>query len=99
MSDLLADPDACRDLLDTHGSPVNVLNAEPLSRRAAELVGVAAQAGVDLRLFLARKANKALSFVDAAHAAGHGVDVASEAELRQVLGRGVPGSGSSSLPP
>lgn len=91
MSDLLADPDACRDLLDTHGSPVNVLNAEPLSRRAVELVGVAAQAGVDLRLFLARKANKALSFVDAAHAAGHGVDVASEAELRQVLGRGVPG--------
>lgn len=91
MADLLADPDACRDLLDAHGSPVNVLATDPLSRRAGELVGVAQDAGVDLRIFLARKANKALRFVDAMGAAGHGVDVASEAELSQVLDRGVPG--------
>src|SRR5699024_11548900 len=49
------------------------------------------QMGVDTQIFFARKANKALTFVDAVRDAGHGVDVASERELRQVLDRGVAG--------
>lgn len=44
-----------------------------------------------VRVFFARKANKALSLVAAADRAGHGVDVASLAELRQALAAGVPG--------
>ncbi|SDS13879.1 FAD/NAD(P)-binding protein [Corynebacterium timonense] len=88
---LLADNEACRGLIRDFSSPVNVVDAEPLKRNAAELVEAAAAEGVELRLYYARKANKALAFVDAVRDAGHGVDVASENELRQVLERGVRG--------
>ncbi|QGU00911.1 Diaminopimelate decarboxylase [Corynebacterium kalinowskii] len=79
------------DLITRYGSPVNVLHSEPMLRNAQELVDAGTQHGVDVRVFFARKANKALTFVDAIHQAGHGVDVASFRELEQVLGRGVPG--------
>lgn len=88
---LLSDSGRCRTLVEEHGSPVNVLRTAPMVRNMAELRDAGADAGVDTRVFYARKANKALSFVDTAVRAGHGVDVASERELRQVLDRGVPG--------
>ena len=86
--DVLADHALCEELLGEHGSPVNLICPEPLPGHAAELVEAGSSRGVDLRVFFARKANKALALVDAALAAGHGVDVASERELTQVLGRG-----------
>ena len=85
-------PELLRAWLDEHGSPVNVLDPAPLARNAAALTDAAAAAGLDLGIYFARKANKALAFVDAAHALGLGVDLASERELVQVLDRGVPGS-------
>ena len=90
-AELSADPAACRDLIAEFGSPVNVLDPSPMLDNVAELVDAGAQMGVDTRIFFARKANKALVFVDTVRDAGHGVDVASERELAQVLGRGVPG--------
>ena len=48
-----------------------------------------ARPGSTLRVFFARKANKALALVDEAKRLGLGVDVASERELSQVLDRGV----------
>ena len=63
-----------------------------MRRNAAELRDAAAGAGVDLGIYFARKANKALTFVDAAWRLGLGVDLASERELAQVLERGIPGS-------
>ncbi|RAV32985.1 FAD/NAD(P)-binding protein [Corynebacterium heidelbergense] len=89
--DLCANQELCAELVEKWGSPVNVLHPEVLPANAAELVQAGADAGVDVRIFFARKANKALGFVDAAHRAGHGVDVASQRELTQVLDRGVPG--------
>ncbi|WP_375544595.1 FAD/NAD(P)-binding protein [Corynebacterium sanguinis] len=89
--DLLADADACQSLLETYSSPVNVLNAAPMESHIDELVAAGASRGVDVRVFFARKANKGLTFVDAVRDAGHGVDVASFNELRQVIDRGVPG--------
>lgn len=86
--EVLADHALCEELLREHGSPVNLIRPEPLPGHAAELVEAGASRGVDLRVFFARKANKALALVDAALAAGHGVDVASERELTQVLARG-----------
>lgn len=88
---LLSDGGRCRSLVEDHGSPVNVLRTVPMVRNMAELRDAGANAGVDTRVFYARKANKALCFVDTAVQAGHGVDVASERELQQVLDRGVPG--------
>ena len=90
-AELTADPAACRELLAEFGSPVNVLDPSPMLDNVTELVDAGAQMGVDTRIFFARKANKALAFVDTVRDAGHGVDVASERELAQVLGRGVPG--------
>jgi diaminopimelate decarboxylase len=76
--------------LERHGSPLNVIDPAPLARNAGELQRVASGLGVDLKIFFARKANKALSLVDEAKRNGLGVDVASENELRQALARGVP---------
>ncbi|WP_221583817.1 Y4yA family PLP-dependent enzyme [Microbacterium sp. G2-8] len=90
MRELLADPDTCSALLEQYGSPLNVHDFAALPRNAAELTEVAEASGVDLRIFVARKANKTLGMVRAAHRAELGVDVGSERELLQVLDVGVP---------
>jgi diaminopimelate decarboxylase len=87
---LCRDPALLAGWIDRHGSPVNVLEASPMARNAAELRRAATEAGVELGIFFARKANKALAFVDEALRLGLGVDVASERELGQALERGVP---------
>lgn len=90
MRELLADPEACRNLLEEHGSPLNVHDFSALPRNAAELTDVAEEHGVDLRIFVARKANKTLGLVEASQAAGLGLDVGSERELEQALDLGIP---------
>lgn len=88
MRDLCGRPDDVRGLLADYGSPVNVLSSQPMARNAGELRRAAAAAGLSLGIFFARKANKAVSFVDEALRLGLGVDVASEGELAQTLARG-----------
>jgi diaminopimelate decarboxylase len=88
--DLCGRPELLAGWIAEHGSPLNVLDSAPLGRNARELQDAAAGLGVELAVYLARKANKALSFVDEARRLGLGVDVASERELRQTLARGVP---------
>ncbi|WP_047691465.1 diaminopimelate decarboxylase, partial [Kocuria sp. ZOR0020] len=90
MSDLLTDPDTCASLLTEYGSPVNVHNFSSLQRNALEMVEAADRHGVDLRVFVARKANKTVGLVDAVRDLGHGIDVGSHRELTQVLERGMP---------
>lgn len=90
--ELLNDPHACTALIEEFSSPVNVLNAHEMERNIDELVDAAAKKGVELHVFFARKANKALTFVDTVRNAGHGVDVASQNELTQVLARRVQGN-------
>lgn len=88
MDALRRDPAGLARLVERYGSPVNLLHPGPMERNHAELRRAAADAGVELRVFFARKANKALAFVDRALELGMGVDTASERELRQVLDRG-----------
>ncbi|MGN0062799.1 MAG: alanine racemase [Nocardioides sp.] len=88
MEQLVADPDQCADLVARWGSPVNVHDFGALARNAGDLVGPAYDRGVRARVFVARKANKTLGLVDAARAAGLGLDVASLGELEQSLARG-----------
>ena len=87
--ELLGRPQAVGEWIEAHGSPINLLAPEPMRRNAGELQQTARARGVDLDIFFARKANKALAFVDEAVRLGLGVDLASETELRQVLLRGV----------
>lgn len=91
LSDLLDDQDRCRALLDRWGSPLHLHRPDRLPLNAGRYLDAASRAGVDLDLFFARKANKALSYMDQAQVAGLGIDVASENELRQALDRGVDG--------
>lgn len=91
QSALCSDPASVRDLVAEHGSPLNLLDPAPMARNAGRLTRAAEAAGVRLRIYLARKANKALAFVDAATRLGLGVDLAGERELAQVLARGLPG--------
>jgi diaminopimelate decarboxylase len=76
QAELCARPALLAEWLETYGSPLNVIDPAPLARNAAELQEVAEDAGVDLRIFFARKANKALALVDEAVRNGLGVDVA-----------------------
>ena len=91
MSELLADAGGCAALVDRFGSPVNLIHPATMGRNAKQLVEAGRRAGVEIGLFFARKANKALTLVDEIVRLGHGVDVAGEAELQQTLQRGVPG--------
>ena len=76
--------------LPSDGSPVNLHHTEPFERNVRGIERVAASHGVDFGVFFARKANKALCYVDAADRLGIGVDTASEPELTQTLARGLP---------
>ena len=89
MRELIESPQQVTGLTSRYGSPVNALNPAPLRHNAQELLDAGASHGVETQVFFARKANKALCFVDAAREAELGVDVASENELRQVLSREV----------
>lgn len=87
MTDLCARPHLLLDAVERWGSPVNVIDLGPMADNIGELRGAA-----DLdrfRVFFARKANKMLTFVDAARRWNTGVDVASAAELDQTLAAGV----------
>ncbi len=81
------------ELLEAHGSPLNLIHRGPMARNTAELEDAAVRLGVDLGIYFARKANKALAFVDEAARLGLGLDLASEQELIQVLKRGAPARG------
>lgn len=79
-----------QSLVQQHGSPVNVVETTSFAANAAALNRVAEKRYVDFQIYFARKANKCLSFVDAACDAGCGIDTASLNELKQALQRGVP---------
>lgn len=84
------DPDNQRDLkasIAKYGSPLNLIATEPFTKNIGNFKSVAAASGIDFEVYFARKANKCLSFVDAAQKAPCGVDVASLQELEQVLAR------------
>ena len=89
--DLMSQPEPLLELLGDGESPVNVIDPGPMAANAGELTDAAACAGVRLRIFFARKANKCLSLVDRARGLGLGVDVASFTELEEASAHGVEG--------
>lgn len=89
--DLFHHPEQLQHAIDEYASPLNILNSDPLVRNCRQLTQAGERHGVDVRVFFARKANKALTFVERVRDEGHGVDVASYRELSQVLATGVPG--------
>lgn len=90
MSDLCAHPEPMAEWLREHGSPLNIIDPRPMARNAGGLAQAATNLDVQLEIFFARKANKALALVSEARRLGLGVDVASERELQQTLDHDVP---------
>ena len=80
------------DLIERFGSPVNLQNTAPFLRNMGKLKAVAEERNLRFKPFFARKANKCLSYVDAAKDLGAGVDTASYAEVEQCLKRGISGA-------
>ncbi len=90
IQEVSADTELLWRAIDEHQSPVNLVNSDAMERNISELTSVGEKHGVDVRVFFARKANKALTFVERARDTGHGVDVASYRELSQTLAAGMP---------
>ncbi|PYI64231.1 diaminopimelate decarboxylase [Arthrobacter livingstonensis] len=90
MEELVGNPTLCKELIDAHGSPVNVHEYGAMGRNVSELRTAAVAHQIDFQIYFARKANKTLGAIDRAVREGCGVDVASLNELRQCLDRGVP---------
>jgi diaminopimelate decarboxylase len=79
------------ELAYAFGGPFHLLLPDRFDANAAAFHAVLAKAGVDGRVYYAKKANKAAAWIERCSAGGTGVDVASAGELRQVLGHGMRG--------
>ena len=75
------------ELVDTYDSPLNLVCRTPFVRNVSAFINEAKSVDLDFDVYFARKANKCLTFVDAAKEMNWGIDVASEVELLQVLER------------
>ncbi|MFF7445911.1 MULTISPECIES: Y4yA family PLP-dependent enzyme [unclassified Streptomyces] len=73
------------------GGPFHLLLPERFDANAAAFERVLREAGVEGRVYYAKKANKAAVWMDRCALSGRGVDVASSGELRDALGHGVRG--------
>lgn len=73
------------------GGPFHLLLPERFDANAAAFEGVLHEAGVEGRVYYAKKANKAAVWMDRCALSGRGVDVAGAGELRDALGHGVRG--------
>ncbi|MER6011078.1 alanine racemase [Streptomyces bluensis] len=78
----------------SHGldGPYHVLFPARFDANAAAFRKAFAEAGVEGRVYYAKKANKAAGFAERAAVHGLGVDVASHGELREALAHGVRGA-------
>lgn len=73
------------------GGPFHYLLPKRFDANLAAFRAALTEAGVEGRVYYAKKANKAGTFIDRCAAADAGVDVASLGELREALGHGVRG--------
>lgn len=91
---LLAPPGSAllHELRHGLGGPYHLLFPQRFDANAAAFRQAFAEAGVDGRVYYAKKANKAAVFAERAAVAGLGVDVASHGELREALAAGVRGT-------
>ncbi|MFD7456519.1 alanine racemase [Streptomyces sp. NPDC059868] len=91
VRELLAAGELLHELSHGLGGPYHMLLPGPFDANAAAFRQAFAEAGVDGRVYYAKKANKAALYSERAAVLGLGVDVASLGELRESLAAGVPG--------
>ncbi|MEU3290252.1 Y4yA family PLP-dependent enzyme [Streptomyces longwoodensis] len=79
------------ELAYAFGGPFHLLLPERFDANVAAFRTALDEAGVDGRVYYAKKANKAAAWIERCAVNGTGVDVASLGELREALGHGVRG--------
>ena len=80
-----------KEICEDFGSPFNLNDTSTFKENIAELRSYSESLELEIKPFFARKANKCLGYIQAAKDEGIGVDVASFAELEQVLNAKIPG--------
>ncbi len=80
-----------RELSYALGGPFHLLLPDRFDANVAAFSRVLEEAGVEGRVYYAKKANKAAVWLERCALSGTGVDVASAGELRDALGHGVRG--------
>ena len=92
MDGLLMDGVPLAGIADVAGTPTWVYSAATMRARYAALAGAMADAGLDVRIHYAVKANDSLSVLSLFAGHGSGADVVSGGELLKSLRAGVPAS-------
>ncbi len=90
MVDLASAPERAFALVEEFGSPLHLHRADVFARNVRHMTEAVRGLGTDVRLFFARKANKAFGYLNVCREAGVGVDVASLQELEESLVAGIP---------
>lgn len=88
---LLDRPEFLTDLAHGLGGPYHLLYPPRFASNVEAFRQTAQMAGVNARIYFAKKANKAACWVECCAERGVGVDVASAPEIRAALGHGVRG--------
>lgn len=89
MHNVMQAPDTIYELMESHGSPLNVHHTAPFLANYNEYQAVFDSFGLKHLVLFARKANKCQGFVKATKASDMGVDTASYHELEQCLSLGI----------
>ncbi|ROM46152.1 decarboxylase [Pseudomonas poae] len=84
-------PTTLADLVEQHGSPLNLVWPHAFELNTQALLTVLKQYNVPHAIFYGAKANKSQSMLSAAASSGIGVDVSSVHELQAALRAGTPG--------
>ncbi|KIN70589.1 putative diaminopimelate decarboxylase [Sulfitobacter noctilucae] len=92
MAELMQNRPRLDALIDQFGAPLNIQSLDPFRRNISQLTDCVADYDLPFLPMFARKANKCLSYVQAARDLGIGIDTASHNEVEQCLAQGVPGN-------
>lgn len=90
MHELMQAKSVLYQLLEKHGSPVNIHQTDSMEENYNAYHQVFEHAGLKHKIFFARKANKTKGVVQKAHGLGMGIDTASYREYVQCLEMGIP---------
>ena len=85
MTEFLSDPAFLDELLQQHGSPINIIHTGPFGENYNYLIQAIDRHQLPRLIFFARKANRCKAFVKESKRLGLGVDTASYQELKECL--------------
>ncbi|MCE7053601.1 Y4yA family PLP-dependent enzyme [Algoriphagus sp. AGSA1] len=89
MHDLMRENHLLYELLEKHGSPINIHYMDAMDQNFLSFQQVFEEVGIKYKMFFARKANKTKAAVSKASELGMGIDTASYQEYIQCIEMGI----------